>query len=179
VLRSVTLRIDDFHPSKRHYGDSLVGTMQPSYFKDKIAIPLLNLLKKDITPEKLALTVSIGAILAVFPVVGTTTILCIISAYIFRLNHIAIQIVNYAAYPLWFILVIPFYKIGGILFQTSVANLSVEKIVTLFQLDILGFIQSLGFATLYAVVAWSVLCPPIAAIIYFITLPIFRKYSKF
>ena len=153
--------------------------MKQSYFKDKIAIPLLNLLKQDITPEKLALTVSVGSILAVFPVIGTTTILCFIFAFIFRLNHVAIQIVNYAVYPLWFILVLPFYTIGGILFQSSAANLSVEKIVNLFRNDILGFIQSLGIATLYAIAAWSVICPLIAAIIYFITLPIFRKYSKF
>ncbi len=174
------LRTGDYYASKPgDYDYSLVGTMQPSYFKDKIAIPLLNLLKNDITPEKLALTVSVGSILAVFPVFGTTTILCIIFAFIFRLNHVAIQIVNYAAYPLWAILVLPFYKIGGLLFQASVVNLSVEKIVTLFRTDILGFIQSFGIATLYAIVAWLVICPPVAAIIYFITLPIFKKYSKF
>jgi uncharacterized protein (DUF2062 family) len=174
------LRIGEYHVSKLwDYNYRLVGTMLPSYFKDKIAIPLLNLLKHDITPEKLALTVSVGSILAVFPVLGATTILCIIFAFIFRLNHVAIQIVNYVAYPLWAILLIPFYKIGGLMFQTSVVNLSVEKIVTLFRIDILGFIQSFGFATLYAIAAWLVICPPVAAIIYFITLPIFRKYSKF
>jgi uncharacterized protein (DUF2062 family) len=153
--------------------------MQTSYFKDKIVTPLLDLLKQDITPEKLALTVSFGFILAVFPVFGTTTILCVVFAFIFRLNHVAIQIVNYAVYPLWAILLLPFYKIGGMLFQSSVVNLSVEKIVTLFRTDIWGFIQSLGIATLYAIVAWVVICPFVAAILYFITLPIFRKYSKF
>jgi uncharacterized protein (DUF2062 family) len=153
--------------------------MQRSYFKDKIATPLLDLLKKDITPEKLALTVSVGSILAVFPVFGTTTILCVIFAFVFRLNHAAIQIVNYAAYPLWALLLIPFYKIGGMLFQSSVINLSVEKIVDLFRTDIWVFIHSLGFATLYAIAAWALLCPFVAAFLYFITLPIFRKYSKF
>ena len=88
--------------------------MKTSYFKDKIATPLLKLLKHDITPEKLALTVAVGSILAVFPVFGTTTILCVTFAFIFRLNHVAIQIVNYAAYPLWAILLLPFYKIGPI-----------------------------------------------------------------
>lgn len=153
--------------------------MQRSYFKDKIVTPLLGLLKKDITPEKLALTVSVGFILAVFPVFGTTTILCVIFAFIFRLNHAAIQIVNYAVYPLWAILLLPFYKIGGVLFQSSVINLSVEKIVTLFRTDIWEFIQSIGVATLYAIAAWALICPFVAAVLYFITLPIFRKYSKF
>jgi len=153
--------------------------MQRSYFKDKIAAPLLELLKKDITPEKLALTVSFGFVLAVFPVFGTTTILCVIFAFVFRLNHAAIQIVNYAVYPLWAILLIPFYKIGGMLFQSSVINLSVEQIVTLFRTDIWEFVQSLGVATLYAIVAWLAICPFVAGILYFITLPIFKKYSKF
>jgi uncharacterized protein (DUF2062 family) len=128
--------------------------MQRSYFKDKIVTPLLDLLKQDITPEKLALTVSVGFILAVFPVFGMTTILCVIFAFIFRLNHVAIQIVNYAVYPLWAVLLLPFYKIGGLMFQSSVINLSVEKIVDLFRTDIWGFIHSLGFATLYAIAVW-------------------------
>lgn len=148
-------------------------------YKDKVATPLLNLLKQNISPEKLAMTVSVGSILAIFPVFGTTTILCIIFAFIFRLNQIAIQIVNYAAYPLWAVFLLPFYKIGGILFQSSIVNLSVEKIVTLFREDIWGFFHSLGFATLYAIVAWLLICPFAAIILYFITLPIFRKYSKF
>ena len=152
--------------------------MKTSYFKDKIGTPLLNLLKHGITPEKLALTVSVGSILAVFPVLGSTTILCIIFAFIFQLNHVAIQIVNYAAYPLWAILLLPFYKIGGLLFQSSVVNLSVKRIVTLFQTNTWEFFQSFGMATLYAIVAWLVICPFVAAILYFITLPIFRKYSK-
>jgi uncharacterized protein (DUF2062 family) len=153
--------------------------MQRSYFKDKIVTPLLDLLKQDITPEKLALTVSVGFILAVFPVFGMTTILCVIFAFIFRLNHIAIQIVNYAVYPLWAVLLLPFYKIGGLMFQSSVINLSVEKIVDLFRTDIWGFIHSLGFATLYAIAAWLLICPFVAAILYIITLQIFRRYSKF
>jgi len=153
--------------------------MTRSYFKDKITTPLLKMLEQNISPEKLALTVSVGAILAVFPVFGTTTILCVIFAFIFRLNQVAIQIVNYAAYPLWAVFLLPFYKIGGILSQSSVINLSVEQIMTLFREDIWGFFQSLGFATLYAIAAWMLICPFAAAILYFITLPIFRKYSKF
>ena len=138
----------------------------------------MNLLKQGITPEELALTVSVGSILAVFPVIGTTTILCFVFAVLFRLNHAAIQIVNYAVYPFWFILLLPFYKIGGMLFKSSIANLSVEKIVTLFQLDKWEFIQILGLATLHAIVAWALICPIIAAILYFLTLPVFRKYSR-
>ena len=152
--------------------------MKKSYLKNRFISPLINALKQGITPERLALTVSVGSILAVFPVFGTTTILCVIFAFLFRLNHAAIQIVNYAVYPLWFILLLPFYKIGGMLFRSSVVNLSVEQIVTLFRIDKWEFIQNLGFATLYAVVAWALICPIVAAILYFLTLPVFRKYSK-
>lgn len=152
--------------------------MKKFNLKDRIITPLINILKQGITPEKLALTVSVGSALAVFPVFGTTTVLCAIFAFLFRLNHAAIQIVNYAVYPLWFVLLLPFYKIGGLLFQSSVVNLSVEKIITLFQIDKWEFIQSLGHATLYAMVAWALICPIIAAILYFLTLPLFRKYSE-
>ena len=152
--------------------------MKKSYLKNRFITPLMIILKQGITPEKLALTVSVGSILAVFPVFGTTTILCVIFAFLFRLNHAAIQIVNYGVYPLWFILLVPFYKIGGMLFRSSVVNLSAEKIITLFRIDKWEFIQSLGLSTLYAIAAWALICPVIAAILYFLTLPVFRKYSK-
>ena len=77
----------------------------------------LSLLKQGVSPKKLALCAALGITLGVFPVFGTTTILCVIAALIFRLNQAAIQVVNYAVYPLWFIMLVPFFKMGEYIFH--------------------------------------------------------------
>ena len=57
-------------------------------------------LKQGMSCSKISLCIAIGVILGIFPVLGTTTLLCAITAYVFRLNHPLIQLVNYAVYPL-------------------------------------------------------------------------------
>ena len=78
----------------------------------------LNLLKKGISPKKLALCAALGVTLGIFPFYGTT-LLCFMAALIFRLNHAAIQVVNYAVYPLWFIMLVPFLNMGEHIFNAS------------------------------------------------------------
>ncbi|MCP4107705.1 MAG: DUF2062 domain-containing protein [Desulfobacteraceae bacterium] len=145
----------------------------------KLVIPILNLLKQGITPEKLAFTVAAGTILGLFPVAGSPTVLCIIAAFVFRLNQVVIQIVNCVVYPLWFVLLLPFYKMGGYIFQASPMPLPASQIVSMFQADMWGFIQALGTATLHAVGAWILICPSVAVCIYIFLIPVFRKYAAY
>ncbi|KPA23968.1 PF09835 family protein [Leptospira interrogans] len=67
-------------------------------------------LKSGITPEKISLSIVIGAGMGVFPLIGTTMALCGILGVLFRLNPVAIQLANYLVYPLQIILIFPFLK---------------------------------------------------------------------
>ena len=80
---------------------------------------IADLLKQGITPEKIALTVALGAFIGTIPMLGTTTILCTVVALALRLNLPAIQMVNGIVYPLQLILLIPFYRLGAWLFRTD------------------------------------------------------------
>jgi len=65
----------------------------------KLVRPILDLLQQGVTPEKIALSVALGAAIGVFPALGWTTILCAIVALVWKLNLPAIQIINYFMYP--------------------------------------------------------------------------------
>ena len=81
------------------------------FFKKKLFDPIMNLLMQGVTPEKIALSIAFGAVLGVFPILGSTVLLCTGATFIFRLNFVAIQIANYFIYPLQLILFIPFFQI--------------------------------------------------------------------
>jgi uncharacterized protein (DUF2062 family) len=54
--------------------------MSEGFFSRRLVRPLLNLLRQGVTPEKIALSVALGVMLGVFPVLGATTALCALAA---------------------------------------------------------------------------------------------------
>ena len=75
--------------------------------------PLQGVLKQGLSRQELALTLAVGVVVATFPVFGITTFLCMIVAAFLGLNQVAIQVANYAGYPLQFVLFIPLDQTGG------------------------------------------------------------------
>lgn len=140
----------------------------------KIVDAVVKLLKKGISPEKIALGVAVGVIIGIFPIIGSTTLLCTGVALLLGLNLPAIQLVNYLIYPLQIALLIPFYQFGAWLFGVEPLPLSVTQLVTMFKTDFWSSIQQLWALTLRAIVAWSLICLPAVAALYVILKPILR-----
>lgn len=125
----------------------------------KLFRPVLTQLKQGITPSKLALSAALGLALGIFPILGSTTLLCALAAVLLRLNLPFIQLINYVAYPLQFLLLIPLIRIGEWIFQADPISLSVAEILDLAQADLIHAIELLWRAALHAVVAWALLAP--------------------
>lgn len=147
----------------------------PAFWKKRIADPILGLLKQGITPEKIALSIAFGMALGVFPVLGSTTLLCTLAAMAFKLNLPAIQVVNYLVYPLQFVLLIPFYRAGELVFNAPRLSVSVTQIAALIKEDPWGATQFLWETTWHAMVVWGLLAPIGIAILYYTLVPVIRK----
>ena len=145
------------------------------FFKKKLIDPIIGLLKQGITPEKISLSIAFGAILGIFPILGSTVILCTIASYLFRLNFVAIQIINYLIYPLQLILFIPFIRLGEIVLNHEPFPISMEIIYNMLKKDILIAIKTFWVANLHGIFAWCITAPFVAILIYYIMLPILRK----
>ncbi len=135
----------------------------------------LAILKAGITPEKLALSVAIGLTLGVFPVLGSTTFLCAGAALLFGLNMPAIQLVNYLAYPLQFLLLIPFLRLGEFVVQAPRLPLTSQEIVAIVHAGAWHAIQTLWRASLHMIAGWLLTAPAAALLLYTILLPVFRR----
>ncbi|MDJ0852986.1 MAG: DUF2062 domain-containing protein [Myxococcota bacterium] len=143
--------------------------------KRRVIDPIVGQLKQGITPSKIALSVALGGVLGLFPVVGATTALCLLAALALRLNHVAIQAVNYLVYPAQILLLVPFMQAGQIAFGTDPRPIGIDQIVAAFEAGWLTALEELGQLLLLAIFAWSVAAVPLVVVVYAACLPLLRR----
>jgi len=144
----------------------------------RIVAPLIDLLRQGVTPEKIALSIALGVVLGVFPVLGSTTLLCAAAALILRLNLPAIQMVNYFVYPLQLILFIPFLQAGSRMVGARPITMSLGEIFSMMKSDLWGLTKLLWSASLGAMALWLILAPVAAAALYFTIAPTLRGLRR-
>ncbi len=154
------------------------GNKREALFRRRIAWPIVELLRQGVTPEKMALSLALGAALGVFPVLGTTTALCTLAAFLWRLNLPAIQIVNYFVYPLQIALLIPFFRAGEILFGAPHLPLSLAQILTVVHASFWGATRFLWTTIWHAAVAWCLIAPMFVALAYVILVALLRGIAR-
>ncbi len=145
------------------------------FWRRKVVRPLLDLLKHGVTPDKLALSIAVGATLAVFPALGTTTVLCALAALAFGLNLPAIQLVNYLAYPLQLILIIPFFRLGEALFRDHSTHLTFPLLTAAIKTGIWHAIVTLWTASWHAMIAWAIIAPLAGAFLFLVLRILLRR----
>ena len=152
--------------------------MPDGFFHRRLVLPVLELLRQGVTPEKIALSIALGFVLGVFPVLGSTTALCALAALVLRLNLPAIQIINYFVYPLQIALLIPFFRLGELLFRSPHLPLSVSQIRAMIHSSLREAIRMLWTTTWHAAVVWCLLAPVSAAALYAALLPALRRSGR-
>ena len=149
-----------------------------SFFHRRIIHPLIALLKQGLTPEKLALSVAFGIMLGVFPMLGSTTLLCIFVAFLLRLNQPAIHLINYAMLPAHLAMLLPFIRAGEILFGVKPVPFSLTEVFAMLHADLWGTIQKFWVSTVHAIVAWGLTAPVVIAVVYLVLTPVFRRLAR-
>jgi uncharacterized protein (DUF2062 family) len=149
-----------------------------SFLHGKLVAPIILQLKQGITPHKLALSLATGFVLGCIPIIGPITPLCVFVAFLFRLNHVAIQVANYAAYPLQIAMLIPFYRMGEKIFGIPPIPLNVQEILNTFQESFSMAIEKYLMTGLRGVVAWLIVSPFAFVMIYKLSFIFLKKVMK-
>jgi len=139
---------------------------------------LYDAFRQGLTPQKLAITCALGVVVGLFPIFGTTTILCFAVAILFRLNIPVIQLVNYLVAPLQLLLIIPFIKLGTILFDLNPLPYDSEQLAALFKNDFLLLLKEAGLALLLGIGVWATFAVPLFFTIYYLFFFGFRRWLK-
>ncbi|MGQ0587113.1 MAG: DUF2062 domain-containing protein [Gammaproteobacteria bacterium] len=144
----------------------------PSLWQRRVVAPVVAQLRQGITPEKIALTLALGGVLGIFPILGTTMLLCAVVGVWLRLNQPIIQLVNYLVYPAQIVLLIPFYRAGERLFGAEpVPIVDVPGLIARFGQSPWQFILDYGMVGLYGIVVWCLVAPVLTALAYALLKP--------
>jgi uncharacterized protein (DUF2062 family) len=149
-----------------------------SFWKRRVVAPIVNQLRQGITPERIALTIALGLLLSIFPILGATTLLCGLAALLLRLNQPIIQLINYLAYPLQLLLLIPFYRAGETLFRQPHIPLSIPLFLERIRIDFWLFLRDFGMIAMQGIVVWSLVAPLATTAIYFAIRPPLRALAR-
>lgn len=153
----------------------LISAKVKTKFKEIVRIFLTG----GLDPGKASLAVGIGVLWGVFPIIGTTTALCTLSALVLRLNLAIVNLVNYLLYPIQLLMIIPYIKAGE-----SVTGNSHFQDLNKEQFDVFSFGNfsvSPGevFAVIgHALLGWLLMAPVFASVVYIIFRYILVRKSR-
>jgi uncharacterized protein (DUF2062 family) len=132
------------------------------FLQRRLIAPLLALMRQGVTPRKLALSLALGIVLGLIPVLGVSSVLCALAALTWQLNMPAIQLVNYLLTPLQLLLIIPFLRFGEQLVDAPRFPVTLESGLALLSHGAIHAITVLATAIAHATLGW-ILVAPIAA----------------
>jgi uncharacterized protein (DUF2062 family) len=136
-------------------------------------------LRQGLTPHKIAMTCAMGVVVGIFPIFGTTTILCFGVAIAFRLNIPLIQLINYLVAPLQLLFIIPFIKAGEILFHLNPFPYTLDQLSELYRNDFFLLLKEAGFALALGTGVWATFSVPLFFVLYYVFFTLFTKWVRY
>ena len=148
------------------------------FLRRRIVRPVVEQLTQGLSPEAIALTIAVGLAIAVIPVVGTTTLLCTTAAIVLRLNQPLIQAINYLSFPLQLAFIVPYLRLGRLLFGGAVVHMSAQELAAFVTSRPAEAFGALWRVTLQALGAWLLTAPVIVAVVFFVARPVLRGAAR-
>ena len=158
--------------------NSAEAVPRPSFWRRRVRDPILAQLRQGTTPEKITLTIALGVMLGVFPILGSTTALCLTAAVLLKLNQPVIHLVNWLVYPLQPPLILVFIRLGERLVGASPVPFSITEMLQRFKDSPAQFFRDFGLTALHGIGGWLLVAPLLVAILYFTLRPVLRKMAK-
>jgi len=147
------------------------------FLQRRLVAPLLALLRQGVTPRKLALSLALGIVIGLVPILGISTPLCALAALALRLNMPAIQLANYLLTPVQLLLIIPQLRFGEWLAMAPRFPVTLDSGLALFSHGAIGAVHVLATAIVHATLGWIVLAPLAAFALVRILEPVLRHLT--
>lgn len=135
-------------------------------------------LTQGITPERIALTVALGVVLGLFPLIGTTSLLCFLAAWALRLNQPVIQLVNQLLWPLHLAFILPCIRVGEKVMRAPHETLELSALNHAFWHAPAQFLARFGSAVGHSLLGWLILAPPLGLVVHILLRPVLRRAQR-
>jgi uncharacterized protein (DUF2062 family) len=133
---------------------------------------------QGLTPEKIALTIAVGSSIAMFPLLGTTTLICLFVGMFMKLNQPIMQAVNYACTPIHLPFIYYSFRWGEWLFHREHSRLEMKVMRHLLTENPLQFVRDYSATALHAVFVWAMIIPFWGVAVFYIVRPILREIAR-
>ena len=148
------------------------------FWRERVVGLLVAQLRQGTTPQKIALTLALGLCLAVFPIFGSTTLLCFLIGLWLGLNQPIIQLVNWLASPFQLGLIPGFVRLGERLVHAPRVSFSIPQLFATFHASPAKFFREFGLTGLHGIFGWLAVAPFAGLLLYTIFLPFTRRLAK-
>ena len=150
----------------------------PSFWHRRVRAPLIALLTQGLTPDRISLTLGVGAACSMFPLLGFSSLLNLVVGLWLRLNQPILQILNQALGPLHLVMIIAYVRLGEWLWRVEGGRFTLREMLHVFRDESIGeFLRSFGWAGIYALTAWALTTPVLIAAVYFALRPALRRLA--
>jgi uncharacterized protein (DUF2062 family) len=136
------------------------------------------LLYRGADPDKLAWSLALGLVVGVNPLLGSTTLVALGLASVFRLNLVASQVGNHAMYPLELLLFPVFIKVGSVIFRTPSLPLSGHALWAAVKHHPWHTTRLLWSWEWHALVVWAVFAAVAMPVLAMASEPVLRNMAK-
>ncbi|MGJ8643510.1 MAG: DUF2062 domain-containing protein [Luteolibacter sp.] len=137
--------------------------------------PIHKQLKQGTSPERLAWSISLGITLGIFPIMGSTSLMCFLFGWLLKLNQPVLHLFKTLTYPLHLPLILVFIRLGQKMNGVPLLSLSIPEMLGQFREDPYQFARDFGVAALHGIEAWAICSIVLVPAAYFITLPLLKK----
>jgi uncharacterized protein (DUF2062 family) len=163
------------NPSNHNAITKIPAPIHHNWIYRRVALPILALLRMGASPEKLAWSIAAGLLIGINPILGSTTILCLAIAFVFRLNVAASQIGNHIVYPLELVLILPFIHVASRIFHTEPIPLSASELLHAAREHPIELTRRLWLWEWHAFLLWAILAALAIPLLALALTPILRK----
>lgn len=151
---------------------------QGSWWRRRLLAPIVAQLTVGISPERVAWTIALGVVLGIFPIMGSTTLVCLLAGWLLRLNQPVLHVFKTLVYPLHLALILVFIRLGERLYGVPLISFSIPQLVVKFKDDPLQFARDFGLAAWHGVSAWLLIAPVAAVLIKLAVMPVLRRLAQ-
>ena len=148
------------------------------FWRERVMGLLVAQLQQGISPQKIALTITLGICVSAFPIVGTTSILCFIIGVCLGLNQPIIQLVNWLASPLQMGMFPAFVRLGEWVMRAHRVSFSIPDLWAKFRASPAAFFREFGLTGWHGIVGWAVAVPFAFALLYLAILHLTKKLQR-
>jgi uncharacterized protein (DUF2062 family) len=156
------------------------GTEKPpaAFWRRRLIEPIGRQLTQGVSPEKIALTLGAGSATALFPILGTTTVLCILLGIVLKLNQPIVQALNIICVFIYVPFMVGCIRLGEILCGQRASPPNLVAMGSLFRQHPAEFFGRFGATIGHAALGWVAAAPFWAAAVYFLSLPALRAMAR-